>query len=358
MSTIANINGSDVRRLNVIQLGSSIASTVLQTSLLDESQTQNYTVGVERFTLHTDIPILPKDTELWTLYKIGDHVTSPLIEDNEEVKRTCVVGPVYNFADLLEQIAQWCKTVSTVLDNLARIEVDGIEASRKNIGLRGNYPLWSNYMLIATPTFEKLFKVKYPHGQIFLNHPTYTGAEGLVDENWDNLVDPAIRSYKGRDALQWALFNSGSATIVLNERTSNFENRLQIRIDSVLPVPFETLVISTKHDQRSKSQKRYNFLSIDWPKEHFQHTMINTDILSDEIRLTEPIYTGRMTPIVKNLNSFGQNLMVGSTQDHRYELFLIRKVINDDYTVKQQEERIEFKPGDYFELSLVFTKQV
>ena len=86
--------------------------------------------------------------------------------------------------------------------------------------------------------------------------------------------------------------------------------------------------------------------------------MINTDILSDEIRLTEPIYTGRMTPIVKNLNSFGQNLMVGSTQDHRYELFLIRKVINDDYTVKQQEERIEFKPGDYFELSLVFTKQV
>ena len=50
-------------------------------------------------------------------------------------------------------------------------------------------------------------------------------------------------------------------------------------------------------------------------------------------------------------------MLTGQSQDHRYEIFIIRKkIINGIVTLV--EEKFPMSGGDYFRLVLLFTKEV
>ena len=81
-------------------------------------------------------------------------------------------------------------------------------------------------------------------------------------------------------------------------------------------------------------------------------------IISDDMEIEQKLRTGVFKIVGDARNSVGKKLMSGQLQDHRYELMLIKKEPQADGSVTLKQEPIQFGPGDYWSMDVVFTKQV
>ena len=136
-----------------------------------------------------------------------------------------------------------------------------------------------------------------------------------------------------------------------------FENRHRIRIDCTLPLPHEIFGIGEKNVS-AKMSNRYTFMEFDWPQETIScETKTQGSRIVNRYSVEQKVNSGNMHIIRPGLHSGLKKMLVGQSQAHRYELFIVRKVINDDGTVTQKETPWPMKDGDWFRLSLLFVKE-
>jgi len=80
--------------------------------------------------------------------------------------------------------------------------------------------------------------------------------------------------------------------------------------------------------------------------------------MSDNVSLSQILHTGVFELLKPAPHSGLKKMLAGQTQDHRYEIFLIRKSVAADGSMRLQEEKWPMGPGDYFRMVLLFTQEV
>ena len=369
-SSIANINGTNVTRLHVTQLGSSKAHCVLESPLIADSETSKYTISLERLYLHTDIPIFPANTKVFEIIVQGAWKSDDDIMDDPVEHAVCTVGPVYNFLDFCQQVQMFFDRYNSI-EPLARIYVSGNMASKKLFAIRANEAFWTNRFLKFENTFGRLWET---FGEEGCYHTRVAGL-GFGDTNdvismglAALLQDPALVYYDDTDILPafvvgttWAQeYGTDFVTITLRNRSDFFENRIAIRIDSVIPVPFETFAVGTSiEDSTARGIKRHSFVEVDFPQESISHVMTtHVNRVSDTFEIKQDLQSGAFELVSNPMNTLGKTMIPGQLQNHRYEIFVVRKVIDADRKVTFTQEALNFESGDFFMMSLLFTKQV
>jgi hypothetical protein len=369
-SSIANINGTNITRLHVTQLGSNQTQCVLETALISDSDTSRYCVSLERLYLHTDIPIFPGNTKVFEIIVQGPAKQNGQIIDNPLDHAVCIVGPVYNFLDFCQQVQVFFDRYNSI-EPLARIYVSGQMASKKLFAIRANEAFWTNRFIKFENTFGRLWETFGTEGC----YHTRVAGRGFADD-CDVIVmgdiaagqDPELVYYEDTNVLPafvvnptWALtYGTEFVSITLRNRSDFFENRIAIRIDSVIPVPFETFAVGTSvTDTTARGSKRHSFVQVDFPQETISHVMTtHVNRVSDTFEIKQDLQSGAFELVSNAMNTLGKTMIPGQLQNHRYEIFLVRKTIGADRKVTFTQEALDFESGDFFMLSLLFTKQV
>ena len=369
-SSIANINGTNVTRLHVTQLGSHKTHCVLESALIADSDTSRYTISLERFYLHTDIPIFPANTKVFEIIVQGAGKQDDDIIDDPLDHAVCTVGPVYNFLDFCQQIQVFFDRYNSI-EPLARIYVSGNMASKKLFAIRANEAFWTDHFIKFENTFGRLWET---FGEENCYHTRVAG-RGFGDLS-DVLAmgdlfygqNPELVYYEDTNVLPafvpnptWALtYNTEFVTITLRNRSDFFENRIALRIDSVIPVPFETFAVGTSVEHTTaEGKKRHSFVEVDFPQESISHVMTtHVNRVSDTFEIKQDLQSGAFELVSNAMNTLGKTMIPGQLQNHRYEIFLVRKTIGADRKVTFTQEPLDFESGDFFMMSLLFTKQV
>ena len=99
-------------------------------------------------------------------------------------------------------------------------------------------------------------------------------------------------------------------------------------------------------------------MTLDFPEEVLTTKTFVNIVLSDDIEITQKLRTGIFQIVGDSRNSVAKKLMVGTLQDQRYELLLIKKIPQADGTVKLVDSPVEFSEGDFWSMDVVFTKQI
>lgn len=137
-----------------------------------------------------------------------------------------------------------------------------------------------------------------------------------------------------------------------------FENRAGLEVEAVLPLPFELFVLNSNSTDFNKGANRHSFLTLDFPEEVLTTKTFVNVVLSDDMEITQKLRTGIFQIVGDSRNSVAKKLMVGTLQDQRYELLLIKKIPQADGTVKLVDSPVEFTEGDFWSMDVVFTKQI
>lgn len=370
MSTIANINGANLTRLRVLQMGSNISSCVLSQALIEDSQTSKYIVSVENLVVSTDIPIFKKGTMAFAIYPV-DLANMPAIGDpvgeiealNEVYK--CFVGPVYSFLDFVHQIEIFCIHYNGSGTTAGTIDVDGRLASKKHFGLRGSPQFWNQHIIYFPDEIGRIFDGIYGEEGYYHNYQHRPMAPNAPKESlwFPNVLLPNVTREWNVAPANYLYGNNNwdlgaFATVTLKCKLDMFENRVALKIDAVLPLPFEMVVSNSNRTDNNKGANKYGFLTLDFPEGNLTHRSTVNNVLSDNLEIDQTLRTGIFRIIGDSRNTVAKRLLPGQLQDHRYELFLIRKTPQADGSVKLLEEPVIFTNGDYWSADIVFTKQV
>jgi len=377
MGTIANINGANVTRLRVLQMGSNNTSCVLQTALIADGDTNKYVCSVENLVLSTDIPIFPRGTTVFIICFVEPEVNLPFSIQFEEVHPEnknshykCVVGPVYSFLDFVSQIQVFCDrynkhTINN--DSQGTITVDATLASKKQFGIRGNQAFWGHHVLYFPNEIGRLFDVA-PTSLHGFENTYHMYLQDDFDDDDKNLweinqygtivwrVDP--RDYMYFDQIPgWDL--GINATVSISLKMDIFENRVGLVVDATLPIPLQMFCINANKRDHNKGSSKYAFLTLDFPEGKLTHkSFIKNSQVSDDFEMSQPLRTGLFRLISNSNNSVAKKMIPGQLQDHRYELLLIRKTTNSDGSVTIKEEPLVLSQADYWSMDIVFTKEV
>ena len=363
-ATIANIRGSSIKRLIIEQSGSNLAEATLTQPLIEDAATEAYDVQIEDFSIRSDVPILKSDTTVFSIYARGDlDETTPLIP----VAR-CIVGPVYNWMDLCSQISKFL-TIFGATEQFPVVFSVGIDSRfmmQKKLSFRGDLLFWQSYFIQMTPLFAEIFDIKKQEGdlgqKVYLIYQT-SNAQG-ADVPGALFKNNPLYDFPPDPPYVFALpktiaFPPGdtAATVRINSRMELFENRHRIRIDCVLPLPHELFGIGEKN-QTTKVSNRYTFMEFDWPQDSMScQTKTQGTRFTNQFSVKQDVNSGNMHIIKPGLHSGLKKMIVGQSQAHRYKLFIVRKVVNEDGSISQKEEPWPMSDGDWFRLSLLFVKE-
>ena len=371
-SSVSNYNGTNVTRLHVSQLGSNQSSCSLSTPLIEDADTQKYTVSLERFYLHAHIPIFGADTKVFEIITQGNLRIAGDPVDLARDHEICVVGPVYNFLDFCQQVQVFCERYNSI-EAAARLNVSGYMASKKVFALDGNEEFWSHKFIRLENTFGRMWEVK---GTENCYHERLSG-DGFADHtSVIRMGDPTLGT--GEDAasvyyvdpyvlVSHHLFNvwnthygTPNVTISFKNRSDFFENRMALRIDSVIPVPFETFAVGTsKINNTAAGSKRHSFFEVDFPQENVSNALTtHTNRISDTFEIKQDLQSGAFELVGNGSNTLSKTMIPGQLQTHRFEILLVRKEIDENRKITFKAEPLAFKPGDFFMLSVLFAKQV
>ena len=348
-TTIANVYGSNLARLAVEQFGNSRAAGILTSPLLSDAA--KYIVQMESLFISSDVPIFPIQTEVFQIWDTTTH----------GLHKRIFVGPVYNWLDFAFQIQQQLRQVEYPEDTV--VELDGSQLSQKTLSFKGNQRFWHEYMIQFQPPFDKIFQKP----EVWMRIQGAAGAQVIIT---------SITS--GLQMLDGALWNDAVAaeafvpaddgpldapdnryTLATKSRMDLFDNRHQIRIDSVLPLPHEIFCVGQKNDQTAKVSNRYTFFEFDFPREVMTTTLtVDGSVVSDNKKITQELHTGIMRLVKPSPHSGLKRMLAGQSQNHRYEIFIIRKRFKPDGSVELKEERWPMSSGDFFRLVILFTQEV
>lgn len=360
--TIANTRGSSIKRLIIEQSGSNLAEATLTQPLIEDADTEAYDVQIEDFSIRSDVPIISTNTTIFSIYDRGDlDDTTPL-----EPVAHCIVGPVYNWMDLFSQISKFLRIFGGSQVPLSSIGIDSRFMMQKKLSFRGDLLFWQSYYIQLTPLFAEIFDIKKQEGdldqKIYLIYQT-SNAQG-VDVPGALFKNNPLYDFPPDPPYSFALpktiaFPPGdaTATVRINSRMELFENRHRIRIDCVLPLPHELFGIGEKN-QSTKMSNRYTFMEFDWPQDVMScETKTQGTRFTNRFSVKQDVNSGNMHIIKPGLHSGLKKMIVGQSQAHRYQLFIVRKVVNEDGSISQKEEPWPMSDGDWFRLSLLFVKE-
>ena len=343
-----------------------------------DSESSKYIASVEKLIVSTDIPIFKKGTVAFTIVNVlnedAGYVTNDVGDDFEMPEenlahRQCTVGPVYSFTDFIHQVESWCLTYNRLVANEI-VHVDAQLASRKIFGLQGNRDFWALNIIMFSNDIGRVFEGLIGEDGLLHNYLFYD------NEDANRTKQPLIGSYGVgqnnlwlEDADEYMYVTSMGAlqdwnfgthtTLAMPCKLDMFENRVGLQIDAVLPLPFEVFVINSNSKERNKGATQYNFMTLDFPEGALkQHTRLGGNSISDNIDIQQQVRTGLFQLVPNSHNSVAKKLMAGSLQSQRYELLLLRKVPQQDGTVKIVPEPVEFTNGDFWSMDVVFTKQI
>ena len=371
MGTIANINGANITRLRVLQMGSNNTSCVLANALIPDGDTNKYVCSVENLVVSTDIPIFEKGTTVFVIYEVDpdDADVGVALDDFGTIQSyyKCVVGPVYSFLDFVSQIQHFCKRYNThtaIDDTSGIIGVDAQLASKKQFGILGDNDFWKQHVIFFPNEMGRIFD-GLNGGEGFYHMYLQSTASVQVPRQKDDLWEVVGGTLRWKnDPTDYMYFDTAwdlgaSATISVKCKMDIFENRVGLIVDAVLPIPLQLFCVKANKQDTRKSISKYAFLTLDFPEGRLTHkTIITGARISDEMEISQPLRTGVFRILGDSRNSVAKQLIPGQLQDHRYEILLIRKVTNADGTVALKEERLVFGNGDYWKMDIVFAKQV
>ena len=372
-SSVSNYNGTNVTRLHVSQLGSNQSSCSLSSPLIEDADTKKYTVSLERFYLHAHIPIFGANTKVFEIITQGGGRIAGDPVDVAEDHEICIVGPVYNFLDFCQQVQVFCERYNSI-EAAARLNVSGYMASKKVFALDGNEAFWSNRFIRFENTFGRMWEVKGTEncyherlsGDGFNHHaPVIRMGEPLLGtgEDADSVYydDPYILvSHHLFNPLWNTHYPTPNVTVSFKNRSDFFENRIAIRIDSVIPVPFETFAVGTsKVDNTAAGSTRHSFFEVDFPQETVSNALTtHTNRVSDTFDIKQDLQSGVFELVANGSNTLSKTMNPGQLQTHRFEILLVRKEIDENRKITFKAEPLVFKSGDFFMLSVLFAKQV
>ena len=344
-TSIANINGAQLKRLSIEQFGSNLASAVLTQAMLPG--TAKYGVTIEDFYISSDIPIFPANTKVFDILSTtgkngGDGI---LVNPNVETLSSCVIGPVYNFLDFAYQIQDYLETTRA----LGNLNLEGSFIPQKNLSFVADETFWNNKIIYMTDEFAEIFehRIIWARRRLHADPNLNSNTKDAEGHPHDILQDPTHYS----DLVELG-FAGTPLGIFSSSRMDLFENRHRIKIDSVLPLPHELFAVG------SKVENRYTFMEFDFPKETlFSRIGIENSRISDNVQLSQILRTGIFRLLKPSLHSGQKKMITGQSQDQRYEIFIIRKKIQNG-VVKLVEEKFPMSGGDYFRLVLLFTREV
>ena len=344
MSSIANINGANPKRMSIEQFGSNLGAAVLQQPFLTGKA--KYDVTIEDFYISSDIPIFPKGTKVFDIIDTaGQQPGFPVIPNNNVILSSCVIGPVYNWLDFAFQIQEYLNTTRALGD----LNLEGAFIPQKNLSFAANATFWNNKIIYFADQFADIFE----HRAIFARRlPNGVHRTNNTTDN-DSGVPHSILAADGTYSNIVSLGFVGEALSTFSSsRMDLFENRHRIRIDSVLSLPHEMFAVN------SKASHRYVFMEFDFPRETVSSRIAVQNMrLSDNISISQILHTGIFRLIKPSPHSGMKKLIAGQSQDHRYEIFIIRKKLENG-VVKLQEEKFPMSSGDFFRLALLFTREV
>ena len=371
MGTIANINGANITRLRVLQMGSNNMSCVLANALIEDGDTNKYVCSVENLVVSTDIPIFKAGTIAFIIVEVDPDADD--IDQGAAVSLTppsyykCVVGPVYSFLDFVSQVQTFCDQYNVHTannDTVGTIGVNSQLASKKQVGIVGDNDFWKEHIIYFPNEMGRIFDdLNGGEGayHMYLQSTASVQVPRPKNDLWEEVN--GILQWKN-DPTDYLYFENAwdlgpSATISVKCKMDIFENRVGLIVDAVLPIPLQLFCVNANSTDNRKSFSKYAFLTLDFPEGRLSHkTIISGSIVSDEMEISQPLRTGIFRILGDSRNSVAKKLVPGQLQDHRYELLLIRKVANADGTVTLREEPLIFGIGDYWSMSVVFAKQV
>ena len=365
-SSIANINGTNVTRLAVEQFGSNESSVVLQSQLLSDSV--KYDVTIERFNMSSDIPIFKSNTPVFHVVgtagkNTGDPLYSP---GNANIMATCTVGPVYNWLDFAYQLQDFMLSIRHQdVPITGTLDLAGSTLPQKTLVFDGTAAFWRDKVLVFTDEFANILELgdtpvmwtRYAGGQHFTYNQPMAVLLGNVPQMVTRLGGGWIFTNFVTQGFADGIFDS--IGLQTDSKMDTFENRHKIRIDSVLPIPHEVFGVGAANSSSVEISNRYTFLEFDFPKETMFSKMTMVDQrMSDNVSLSQILHTGVFELLKPSPHSGLKKMLAGQTQDHRYEIFLIRKSVAADGSMRLQEEKWPMGPGDYFRMVLLFTQEV
>lgn len=365
-SSIANINGTNVTRLAVEQFGSNESSVVLQNPLLSDSV--KYDVTIERFNMSSDIPIFKANTPVFDVVNTAGKIAGdPLIDAGDaNILATCTVGPTYNWLDFAYQIQEFLVSIrhAAVLVT-GTLDLAGSTLPQKNLCFDGTPAFWRDKVLVFTAEFAKILELgdtpvmwtRYAGGQHFTYNKPMAVLLGNVPQMVTRLGDGWIFTAFVSQGFADGIYDS--IGLQTDSKMDTFENRHKIRIDSVLPLPHEVFGSGAAGSYSAQMSNRYTFLEFDFPKETMFSKMRMIDQrMSDNVDLSQILHTGVFQLVKPAPHSGLKKMLAGQTQDHRYEIFLIRKRVAADGSMLLEEEPWPMGDGDYFRMVLLFTQEV
>ena len=347
-TSVANIHGSNITRLTVEQFGSNESTCVLTEELLTDSN--KWDVTVESLFISSDVPIFPAGTKVFdiisTLNKVGGNaVVSP---DGTEIVESCIIGPVYNWADFAFQISQFFRE-----SGVDTIHLDGSMITKKNLSFKGTAAFWDDQILLFTDTFARIFEL----GTFPVIWARMTAGGDIVSSNTPD-VEMLATANTYTAVVTYDFQGNQSLTVKSVGRMDAFENRHRIRIDSVLPLPHEMFCVGSKYGN-TETSNRYSFMEFDFPKETvFTKLNIENSVISDNKTISQILHTGAFRLVKPSPHSGLKKMLIGQTQDQRYEIFIVRKYIMADGSVKYTPEKWPMSDGDFFRLVLLFSQEV
>jgi hypothetical protein len=363
MATIANINGTNITRLRILQMGTNTSRCMLSQAPIEDAQLNGYMCGVENLMISTDIPIFKSGTLVFVVFPLDEIEEDDRLFDPYEggSKYKCIVGPVYSFLDFLQQIETFCKRYNADNTTVGLCHVDSQLATQKHLGIRGTHAFWSSHILLFPNEIGRIFE-DIEGGEdtyhTYLNRGILAKTSILhippiqpIDLRWSTDLD----AYLYLDD-PWLL--GQSAVVSMKCKLDMFENRFGLVVDAVLPLAFEMFCLNSNKHERNKGSNKFSFLTLDFPEGNLSHRTIMNHTISDDIEISQRLRTGLFKIVTESVNSISKKLLPGTIQDQRFELLLVRKVSKADGTVQLVEEPVEFSSGDFWSMDIVFTKQV
>ena len=302
-TSIANINGANLKRLHIEQFGSNYAQCVLVQPLIPDAESAQYTVTIEDLYMSSDIPIFPRDTKVFTIIRTVQEVEdefgnvivagtaeNDIITDLEAIQphRVCTVGPVYNYLDFAHQVQQFFDSFNAIehatYPNVT-CNLDGSVVPQKVLSFKATRAFWLERFFLIEDVFGEIFEVFGDVGyyHTYLRHNLATNARLT-----DSFLQIELGNITYTEDVQVDDIVAGTSFAVPCEsRMDLFENRARIRIDSVLPLPHEVFCVASKHGT-AKVSNRYTFMEFDFPKETlFTKLRIDNGSVSDARSYTQ-----------------------------------------------------------------------
>ena len=340
-------------RLTIEQFGNNRAECVLQSNLLQKTET--YDVVLESLYISSDIPIFPAGTEVFRI--VYTALEQPgQVPDLTNHHGICVVGPVYNWIDFAYQIQAFLDHIPLV----GECNIEGALLTQKTIAFRATDRFWEDHYLHFTPQFAEIFELgefpvmyaRYAAGTLYTsNIPADVSMFSSVHGGVAGFFYSTVVTYAFGGAL-------GGASIQTKSRMDTFENRHKLRIDSVLPLPHEIFAVAAKGNSAEISN-RYTFMEFDFPPENLSTKLtVFNNFLSDNRDISQKLLTGSFQLVKPSPHSGLKKMLAGQTQDQRFEFFLIRKTIMADGTLELVSEPYPMSDGDYFRMVLLFSQEV